>query len=755
MEAAEAMREAKLVWEERELELTTDVHNNGTANPSNWAYRLIPELICRDLATHPLALDDLVPWDLPDSHLSLRLMRDNDGTCLVGQLQAHSSKGGIDDYWAYKFVPRLCTLPSLAKPILRWQIHRLRWVSRSLSRDTGTLRLPLHETTSVYVAPPARPDNVVRESPMVQFGICRVRKDGEEFAVWDNLPDALRHGVLGDWPDAQDLVSDPVRHLTRELIEAGIVHRKNRTGTHGAGTGIAPKNRALHGYALTRAMKDLPGSWQRLEPLQRVTAVPRTKRRGQALHGELAKNNNDTNPDLLYQALRDMAARGNPLPQVLLVEVWYSDDGEETAVHFLDVIRRFMARVGLVLQDGSEYRDIFGRDGFRVVLNIRRLGELVQEPTWSQAESAKVQEMLRKDSGVGQVLSCVVLPDMRYTHDYDPKNHIRSGFARHGRVTQFVVPVSDGEMASVAAQQKLHHAWLALLLSGGFMPGNLDNIRGGRNSVPTDVALTALWVVNRGRYQSDFPVAVRIVPPASCDGLWRIEARHARSDGEWLPYPEALCAVASYKREEKNLLGNDGLVQLAQNCLQRASNKGDQPQFLMGDSENLRWRWPKHWADNKLHFDNRNYWKSPGLRVARVNTSDTENPMWWVQGKNGVPGESSGLFQRDGEPQRYFYSLQKKSKTMRFWGSMQSNEERPEQFVQIPQLKGLLLSHLQEGDDAAAWAGYLHWLRGAAFHTDIPLERPLPLHLAKLFEDYVKAEDKKSRNRRRRGSRWK
>ena len=523
MEAAEAMREAELVWEERELELTADVHGNGTANPNNWAYRLIPELVCRDLATHPLALDGLVPWDISDSHLSLRLMRDNGGTCLVGYPRAHPSRQGIDDYWTYKFVPRLCTLPSHAKPILRWQIHRLRWVSRTLLRDTGTLRLPLHETTSVYVAPPARSDNVIRKSPMVQFGICRVRKDGDEFAVWDNLPDALRHGVLGDWPDAQDLVSDPVRHLTRASVEAGIVHRQNRTGIHGAGTGIAPRNRALLGHALTRAMKDLPGGWQRLESLRRVTnsqVVPVPNGRVRRCTANWPRETATLTRAWCTKPYATCWHVGTDAPQDLLVEIWYSDDGEETAVRLLDVVRRFMARAGLILQRGGENRDIFDGDGFRIVLSIQRLEELVQESVWSQAGSTKVQEVLRKDSGVGQILSCVVLPDMRDTHDYDPKADIRSGFARYGRVTQFMVPVSNGEMDSVATQQKLHHAWLALLLSGGFMPGNLDNIRVGHNSVPEGVALTALWVVSRGKFQKDFPVAVRMVPPNSCNDLW-------------------------------------------------------------------------------------------------------------------------------------------------------------------------------------------------------------------------------------------
>lgn len=66
-----------------------------------------------------------------------------------------------------------------------------------------------------------------------------------------------------------------------------------------------------------------------------------------------------------------------------------------------------------------------------------------------------------------------------------------------------------------------------------------------------------------------------------------------------------------------------------------------------------------------------------------------------------------------------------------------SHPPSPDVYYWNPGLVELTVACVQPEDNPSLWAALAHELRHIALHHDEPLKLPLPLHLAKLIEDYV------------------
>ncbi|WP_274534357.1 RNAseH domain-containing protein [Saccharothrix sp. CB00851] len=182
------------------------------------------------------------------------------------------------------------------------------------------------------------------------------------------------------------------------------------------------------------------------------------------------------------------------------------------------------------------------------------------------------------------------------------------------------------------------------------------------------------------------------------------------------------------------------------------------PTLVVIHAQNTRGRWP--WLKNGNLIADRvqvgavspqriaSYGKQ--LRIVRVATGERdETPEWWAPKSNGA-GIAKGLWrpQPAVEDNRIFYSTTDKASTHTVSVEITKLTPRvpvkdntkpdikPGKNAWNPDLLEFSVAGLQEGDQAEAWAMFLHQQRFSEDYRD-GLALPLILHLAELTTQYA------------------
>lgn len=282
--------------------------------------------------------------------------------------------------------------------------------------------------------------------------------------------------------------------------------------------------------------------------------------------------------------------------------------------------------------------------------------------------------------------------------------------------------------------------------------------------LPDDLQYVALWVTRKQattltKRASRHLVAVRIRPSDSEHPVrgWDDRAQ------KWIPYPDLLVSLASGSElaAESPPTGlratptvEDQRADIERRVRAILFQVRDRPTLLLANPGNLRdsWRWlgNRTLVKDKLGFadepDQRIGAFGEHLRIVLVRdrNSREEVPQWYAPGKdNDTPGFGVGLWAgRDApEDSRVFASTADVSGTSKVRRGLRKLGREPEAgpmptvAAWNPQFLELTALGCGPGDVPAAWAAVAHQLR---FHDDyVPLTRPLPMHLAKLADEYL------------------
>ena len=307
----------------------------------------------------------------------------------------------------------------------------------------------------------------------------------------------------------------------------------------------------------------------------------------------------------------------------------------------------------------------------------------------------------------------------------DPKTAVRWGFAKTGRITQFLTPIGDEEETNTV-KQRIRSSILDLFRQAGFLPGSpSDHIL--KWPIPEGVQLLGIWIIQHARWNKCLPVLVRIDSSGGIEGIF------PESDG-WQLYAEILVTAA--KRQEDLGIRSEACSKYIQRTL--ADFGKNEPILLLCHAQNAR----RHlsWLNNgkiaKGMCDwNRKVANSPtqGLRIARIRDED-EAPQWIAEQDDNLR-VTSGIFRSNVEAT--YLSLQDKPPNMK--GTSAKTDSKtvdPFHSASLPRAKELVLL-LQKGDEPTHWATLVHRLREMAPHYNSALGLPLPLHLAKQVQEYV------------------
>jgi hypothetical protein len=773
IEVLGAICDEVLEWDVEPVQLgAAPLSPGGTADPERRLYSLVPDVLAARLAARPYRPAGL------DRDIWFRVVDRDQGAELVSwPPHRFLAKKRA---WFYSAVIGITMQTVPFRPSYR--VH----VSTGIRRWTTNSMVDLTNGRTVGVlldVPLPWPNSAGERTARLignRIGYRRElgRVDWSRHSAVNLLPDL---DIMRAFPEALDIVREPRPWLEgRGSIAAGIVHR-NGAGVHEVGDGVFPGERALLDAWVEEGLRPM------------LRRAPDLRRTAETNKPALLKKPSKA-ADLSVRAEADRAAAG-ARREALVSCLGGRPLDIDIVWQFQETRRQLLTSIAEALgfpAGGEEHEGDqewqFG--GLHIRIHTSELGflgsplELPSRPGLS-ARAALGEAIRARRAAVaarfasakdGTGLTFVEINERGYfkREGTDPKFALRLGFADTGRLSKFLVVPAD-PLATLQDEAR----WTVL-----------DGLRQlGAITIPTrrvgslvldDLQYLALWVVRRRaagptRTAGEQLVAVLMRPSDDNHRVrgWDDELK------EWVPYPQLLLNLAGRVEtvdatEDDD--GGGGRAASPQGPREDAERRirsmlyqvRDRPTLLLANAGNLRssWRWlcNSSLAVDRLGFGADDVQRlavyGPDLRfvLTRDGSGRHEVPQWYAPGKeDAAAGLATGLWAEDSAPEdnRVFVSVtdkphtagKKANGTMKLgphpsWRRGPAQKGWNPQYLELTVVGCLSEKALADAgrDDVApdlpsTWAAVAHQLR---YHDDyLPLSRPLPMHLAKLAEDYV------------------
>ncbi|MBV9141540.1 MAG: DUF3962 domain-containing protein [Pseudonocardiales bacterium] len=750
------------------------VSSGGTAEPDRRLYQLLPELLAARIAVRPFRSEGVDLW--------FRVVGSNQGTELVSWPPRTYVRSGRTWFYSGTVTITVQTVPFAE----RFRVHAStgirRWMSGELVRLAGSRGATvLLDAELPWLRGPGHTPRLV--SNMIKYDSQLKRITWQRRSLVEILPDL---DIMRGYPTPEELLVDPDQWLRgRNGISAGIVY-STALGKHKVGDGLMPAERAR----LDKWVEDALRPWFRRVPdLTRTTLKSKPVLRAKT----------DTKDDAKRRLAEQQAARerraalataldGEPLE---IDVVWqYPETRDQLITSLCELLE--LPRVS----SNNQVHCLWESGPLRIRVHATELGALGsaldvgKQSGKSRAQvlteairrrRAAVRAHFRSAADQAETVRLAVVeldgPDGFTVTGSDPKFAIRLGCADAGRLSQFI-QVPGTLTADLALRAK--STWLDGLRQLGAVTTPPHQVG---NDLTVDPQYVALWMVRR---RADGPtrrahhqmVALRI---RRVDGVQRVQGWDEENK-EWLGYRRFLLRMAQnaeipvtdpVEGTMSVLRRWPTLQEQRQEAEQRIRSVlfqvRDRPTLLLVSAGNIRNSWP--WLRNgamirdMIGFGANPAYRlavlGPDLRLVQVrdrNDREEEVPQWYApKGEDGTPGFASGVWQpidalvdnrvfastadvpaSAGKVNRGLLKLVPSTD----WPHAPSISARNPQYLEIT-VVGCLSEAALAGsgrddvppDKPAAWAALTHQLR---FVDDyVPLSRPLPLHLAKLVEEYV------------------
>ncbi|WP_405939914.1 DUF3962 domain-containing protein [Streptomyces sp. NBC_00726] len=752
-------------WRHESIDLTAaNTSAGGTAEPDQRLYHLLPELVGKRLAARPLLMNGV--------ELRFRQVTRDQGVELVSWPPRTYTKYKRIWYYSALVTVTVQTVPFAQRFRVHVSYGVRRWATGSpvkLQNGRGA--------TVLLDAPLPWSDTSDPRHRLVVNSVALDRTLGAPVwgkqSLFDLLPEL---DIQHMYPKPAELTTEAADWLAgRGGVAAGILH-DNAFGKHGVGAGLMPLERMLLDRWVEEGVRPF---------LRRVPALERVHRRS---NPKLIAGSHTKDPKKLAErARRRVEARRGAIRAVLDGQPLYVDvvwQTEETRDELVTALREWLDLPSAAAPVDGVYK--WHNDGLHVVLRTRPLESLgsalrVGDAGRSRAESvatavrdraARVSAKLgerREATGLAWV---EILGRDRFPRtDTDPKAALRLGCAEAGRVSQFIVVPEDAE--GPLAQRAASAIADGMRQLGAMVPPeqNLDA------SLTDDMQYLAIWHVRHHaggptRQPGQRLVALRIRPrdPVHPVRGWD------EAEKSWVPYARLLLTIAAsggtpvpQEEADPSAAASEDTHEAERQIRSLLYQVRDRPTLLLANSGNLRKVWPGL-RNGQLVRDSLVF---HGERPARISlfgadlrvvllrdaNSREETAEWYAPGAqpDDTPGVSIGLWAPQGaEPDnRVFTSTVGKPPT---GGSPRTDLRKlvpsmawphgPAATAWNPQaleltVLGCLSDRVpaqarrtdQLPDRPALLAAAVHQLR---FHDEYhPLSRPLPLHLAKLAEQYL------------------
>lgn len=342
---------------------------------------------------------------------------------------------------------------------------------------------------------------------------------------------------------------------------------------------------------------------------------------------------------------------------------------------------------------------------------------------------------------------------MQKCETQDPKVALRAGFAKTGRLTQFLTPDDEGE-AGESEEHRIESALYDLYRQLGYLQPLEEKLRG--SNVDYTIPVMGLWIVNYKKTiygnTKRFPV---FVTAYYVKGEVWVECEYLLD--RRMRYWEACLEFqkVSGSTEMRNLQKKDACATIKRKMLELHHNQ-KAPLLLMlqsdgvsrpiwkmiSDSELSKAKRNDRYTLDKLWFDSAEAndgfkldGRENGLRFIRVRGNEEVPDYISYVKENGKTKTVSGVYNYDD----IFWSIAQRPNDPLFKNAYNSRSktDKPGAEYKLTDMIEVYPMHLKPGDDPEEWVWLVHKLRSAAHQYKGTLRLPLPLHLAKKLEEYI------------------
>ena len=723
-----------LHWKKSQIDLADwATHPNGTANKTDEAqFTVLPDYIAMILASSQNS------YELKEQTFQLYrvpISPGNSGAELISWPPQQALIGKDDKqkshYFSILVTITVQTVPFDPQPYIHIDLGVRRWVSQPDSYLRGG-------STSVYIKSSVPWIEGIHQLPSFQVASTRwIRNEYDDFeAVWWNyLIDILNHlNPSQTFPTPEQLLKDPTKFISSNApLNAAIVYRNGIKPTHGVKAGLMPGDRKPLVDQFTAVM---------MPKFELVDAYDRADKRRFSIQNIFTDKREQARKQHLEEILLEKRheAIHSTVGNKIAVEIHYQR--EETKKEFVKQIEELL---GVVVGDKLPVEVTPAE--LTIIIDAIQVGAIGDKLKIDEKKSSHVDrrytaideraELIARDvtkAGAPTICFFEIGDRDNFTLENDPKMAIRRGFARTGRLTQFINRDSDASLS-----QRVRRCLL-----DGLRQLGINQLAFNQDVLPMKANYVGLWLIyinkvkNPAGIHQFIPVFTLIEPET--------HEVYARVPGieEWMPYRDLLIqigcgeTVKGYDRREQAL-------PFIQQVIEREIvPEGDT--ILMCVAQNLRrtWTWLR---DSDLTLDAINFGQEKprpitdfeGLRIVRLrNNQSHETPEWYaIDDKNDDKfGFSKGLFSADVGGRRYAstYGKSAQFKKIRIDDSIITRPNAP---AWNPAMYELIIAAVQKDDDILDIATTVHLLRDMSVQYDDATAMPLPLHLASLVEEYM------------------
>lgn len=662
-------------------------------------------------------------------------------------------------YWSVVITFTVQTLPFQNYPVIHTDISVRRWASRAI------IDLPVDKETSIYlltsvpwleglnnsesfqVAPIAR-----RRLPASQL---QPNQPQYEWTWGSNLTALLnRLNRYNPFPVPQDIINSPLSTLNLTgTPNAALVYRNAIKPAHDVEPGFGPADRR---QLAEQIEGKLASEWKFVEAPKRFKYGRKLPKNCFQPDSQLKKTTS-----INQLQLQRCQSINKTVGNYLTVEIWYQSLSTRDTI--VSEIRQFLG-----ISELESFPYTFASLGF--TLNIQEyelgsLGDALQLDSnitnrieqRRQAISRRSQELeSRVEKASSVTVAFIELHGAeKFPNNADPKDALRQGFALTDRLTQFISTENTGNLSNRAI-----NGFLDLLRQLGVQaqPPKIvikipvktqDN---SKKALPEQINYVGVWLIKQNAPTSADGSIVRVpVMVHMASHTTEIKAIAPGIGREWLPYREALLKIAKgevqgYQRTE------EAVARFIKPKLDDVLSLGDT--LLLCHAQNIRSAW-KYFSNTNITKDKFSFVReklleiedfNPNLRIVRMRDSrGYETPEWYAPNENeqgfteGIFTMGERVFASTSNKPKQFKNLSKNLSKVTTSETNRGNELKasPHKYFWNPGLVELTVACIQPNEDPGVWAAIAHELRRLALHYDDALKLPLPLHLAKLMEDYV------------------
>ncbi|MDF2883032.1 MAG: hypothetical protein K0R54_3589 [Clostridiaceae bacterium] len=708
------MKVNELKWSIKDINIFQDnKFKNGTSKPENEYFNAAPEYFCNKLCN--------MNSSFTLSGITLNFKRCGTAEMMSWPPEVYTYK---DKKYYYSIAIKFSiqTIPFYSSPVILMNVSTRRFVSENLISESGYIKLPWENDTSVFLSTKTYWYDEKQTSGFTRANL-KVDFKGPEIIWKDKLSKIFNSLDLNSrLPEAQELSVDPLKYLESNREVNIVISNSNFTkDNHLVGIGVSMKD-------LKEICNQISSKLTELKKIDNIKRVSKKFRSTELLNKPIEIN-------------RESLAK--IVGQKLKLEIRYDTDEIKEALQAA-IIKIFG------LKDIENNNGIYFTPELEVSLEVLPIGSKIASTLEGKSgHNDRVKyinsAILEAEIPTGTIIE---LKGKSEWKKGDPKGAIREGFGKTGRVTQFITPNAkkDNEKIKDNITLRAENAVWDLIRQLGYITcePELKIIKG---NIPEQMSIFGLWMIrNNGndmRKQIAFPVAV-YMNSNSCEIKIKCPLFN-----KWLNYREALLEICKQNNlfkvkgetKSKFKLNREEVNMFIRRFMNEISEVG--PALLLMDSTNIRSYWG--WVADK-NMDKEEIWvgkpeekldmsKFKDLRIIKTR-SGYEVPTYYGE-ENEVTKYTGGLF----EPfEGVFWSLARKPVTMKsskLGRADGARIETPNKDFKFQNLVEITPIYVQEDDDIYGWAYVVHKMRVMLFYYNDFTILPAPLHLAKKIEEYI------------------